>query len=410
MLRKVELDALAESFGDSFYIADPEIFEANWKNFDRSFREYFPLFNIGYSYKTNYLPVFCRSNQRLGGFAEVVSEAELWLARKLGISGDRIILNGPAKSTDAMVWCLSHGSLIQIDSLHDLVTIKRICRQQQIEKCRIMLRCNLGIDRPQVSRFGIDAEDGKISEVLDSLEMCPELEFLGFHCHLPYRDLESFEQRSKALRELLGSIAKRFSPRMLNFGGGFMGQLSPELAKSLNIEQVGLTDYASALYQGLKGVVDFSCTQVFVEPGTSLVADSMTLYGQVKNLNITRGVSTATLSVSRFNLGAVGHSRNIHATSHQRGKDLQNRGGSKSRTRLTGYTCIESDVLHEAFEADLEVGDWLAFPHAGSYSFNMKPPFIDVDPAVLGRTETGWVAYRHRQTFDQMFSLCNLDP
>ena len=45
-------------------------------------------------------------------------------------------------------------------------------------------------------------------------------------------------------------------------------------------------------------------------------------------------------------------------------------------TIISGYTCIESDILSESFKYRLSVGDIIKYDNVGSYSIVMKPPFI----------------------------------
>ena len=82
---KINYDFLAElanKYGDGFYLADRDNFENNYLELSSAFKKYYRNFNIAYSYKTNYLPDFCKSVDRLGGCAEVVSDLEMDIALK----------------------------------------------------------------------------------------------------------------------------------------------------------------------------------------------------------------------------------------------------------------------------------------------------------------------------------------
>ena len=57
---------------------------------------------VYYSYKSNPVPGVLQLLHGLGIGAEVISEYELWLALKLGVPANRIVFNGPAKSTAAI--------------------------------------------------------------------------------------------------------------------------------------------------------------------------------------------------------------------------------------------------------------------------------------------------------------------
>ena len=64
--------------------------------------------DIFYSYKTNPVPAVLRRLHDRGIGAEVISPFELWLAIELGLPGDRIIYNGPAKSADSIRQAIDH--------------------------------------------------------------------------------------------------------------------------------------------------------------------------------------------------------------------------------------------------------------------------------------------------------------
>src|SRR4051794_96999 len=83
------------TYGDSFYLFDDRKFRDNFARLCAAFTARYRDTRIAYSYKTNYTPVICKAVDEMGGYAEVVSEMEYDLARKLGISGNRIIYNGP---------------------------------------------------------------------------------------------------------------------------------------------------------------------------------------------------------------------------------------------------------------------------------------------------------------------------
>ena len=72
------ISELAEKYGESFYILDMQTFENNYCELLNSFRNYYPNTNIAYSYKTNYLPCLCKKINDMCGYAEIVSEMELW--------------------------------------------------------------------------------------------------------------------------------------------------------------------------------------------------------------------------------------------------------------------------------------------------------------------------------------------
>ena len=75
---------LIKEYGSPLYVFHDAEFIENYEHLCRAMREYYPNYNPGYSYKTNYTPHICKLVKRLGGFAEVVSDMEYSVARAIG--------------------------------------------------------------------------------------------------------------------------------------------------------------------------------------------------------------------------------------------------------------------------------------------------------------------------------------
>lgn len=81
------LHQLDRIYGDSFYLLKTKEFRKNIVEFQRAFREHYKNSNLGYSYKTNYIPEVCKMAQELGAYSEIVSQMELRIAQRLNIPG-----------------------------------------------------------------------------------------------------------------------------------------------------------------------------------------------------------------------------------------------------------------------------------------------------------------------------------
>ena len=80
-MHKELIEELRSEYGDAFYLLDSVRFRANYKELKDAFLSVYPKFNIAYSYKTNYTPKLVQIVDRLGGYAEVVSDDEYELAK-----------------------------------------------------------------------------------------------------------------------------------------------------------------------------------------------------------------------------------------------------------------------------------------------------------------------------------------
>jgi diaminopimelate decarboxylase len=73
---------------------------------------------------------------------------------------------------------------------------------------------------------------------------------------------------------------------------------------------------------------------------------------------------------------------------------------------VTGYTCMEIDVLQRGFPGELAVGDFLVFGNVGAYTSVFKPPFIRPAPAMLATTGRGdaFSVARRGETLDDVLA------
>lgn len=83
---------LEKKYGSSFYILNMKKLRDNYQKIYHAFKSKYKNFVIGYSYKTNYLPILCKELSVLGAHAEVVSRLEYDLAIKIGVEPEKIIL------------------------------------------------------------------------------------------------------------------------------------------------------------------------------------------------------------------------------------------------------------------------------------------------------------------------------
>jgi diaminopimelate decarboxylase len=56
---------------------------------------------------------------------------------------------------------------------------------------------------------------------------------------------------------------------------------------------------------------------------------------------------------------------------------------------ITGYTCMEDDVLYRKYAGPLKVGDYIVFSNVGAYSIVLRPPFIRLARPILMVEEDG---------------------
>ena len=163
IINKNILEKLKAEYGDAFYLLDSEQFAKNFSELKAAFQKVYPNFNIAYSYKTNYTPKLCKMVNEIGGYAEVVSEMELEIARRVGCKPERIIWNGPIKNEQVAEEFICEGGTINIDNREELKLMKMVAARHEDKLLTVGIRVIYEVGDGVMSRFGfdIDGEDFK---------------------------------------------------------------------------------------------------------------------------------------------------------------------------------------------------------------------------------------------------------
>ena len=143
---------LERQFGSPLYVFDEADFAENYHKFQMIFQNVYADYRVSYSYKTNYTPYICKLINQFGGYAEVVSGMEYYIAQNVGYKPDRIIFNGPNKGQD-WIKAFLNGSIINVDNLTELNMLCEIALDNSSESFRCGLRVNLDVGQSFISRF-----------------------------------------------------------------------------------------------------------------------------------------------------------------------------------------------------------------------------------------------------------------
>ncbi len=406
-----QVSAWAKAYGDSFYVFDDSRFRQNFARLKAAFTTRYRDTQIAYSYKTNYTPAICKAVDEMGGYAEVVSEMEYDLARRLGISGQHIIYNGPYKSLGSVRDALYAGALVNLDSMRDYASVMSVASEAPQRNFSVGLRCNFSVAGNCTSRFGLDTEGSEFRRVIDGIRASRNVTLAGLHCHFPNRDLESFKSRTLQMLDLAKRVFPS-PPEFLNLGGGFFGQMPESLQQAFKIAPPDFNQYAETICGLLRNAYATSRKKpkLYIEPGTALVADTLQFYTTVVSIKGIRGRRIATVAGSIFNISPHGRVRHLPVRV-LRGPGRN--GGTRIADKydIAGYTCIEDDYLTRGLPGPLEVGDVLEYRNVGSYSIVMKPPFIlpNVPILEISKERRKVSVIRHGESATNLFeSFCRL--
>jgi diaminopimelate decarboxylase len=379
-----EADNLAKAYGDSFFVFDEDEFRRSLRSLHRAFASIYPNTRIGYSYKTNYTPAVCQVAHDCGALAEIVSDMEHWLAKRLGVLSHEIIYNGPCKAETSVRDVLCGGGIVNLDNSRDLELVVRIASDCAAAPGRVGLRCNFPLQEGSRSRFGIDVIGDDFADAVTTVRRTAGLQLQGLHCHLPDRNLASFTRRAESMIAVAQRVFAESPPVFVNFGGGFMGSMSESFAKSLGVQHVSFDEYAVEIAGRMRGAygIGADSPDLIIEPGTAVVASCFKFYTRVAHVKQIGVRRVATVAGSLLNFSASARRRDLPCSVLSPQAKVDDAGDALP-CDVGGFTCIESDLLATGLRGKLEVGDFLVFENVGSYSVVMKPPFILPAPAVL---------------------------
>ncbi len=400
------LRALADRFGTPLYVYDRREIEARADALKAAFAARFPRLRIHYAVKANTNVALIRLLHARGIEAEVVSEGEIFLARKAGVPPGEILFTSSSKGPGEISGAVEDGIVLNIDSVEELEQVSAEAVRQG-KTARISFRVNPGVDPDTLhkintgiseSKFGVHLEGGIALAAYRRAVSLPGLAVVGLHAHVGSQIVDP-AGHAETLRRLLAfalelKTALGISLEFVDAGGGIGipyedGQLvmSPE-------------DLASALLPVWRdGVRALGEEPEFrIEPGRWFVGPAgylLTRVNTVKRtpvrvfLNVDAGFNTL-LRPSMY--GAHHRVRVVGRSDHGETVDV------------AGDVCETGDLLAEGRRLPrAQAGDLLVFLDAGAYGFSMTSEYnarplpaevlVDGDDAAL---------IRRRGTFDDL--------
>lgn len=395
------IEQLRAEYGEAFYLLDSAQFRKNFAELKTAFNNIYPNWNIAYSYKTNYTPKLCKIVNELGGYAEVVSEMELEIAKRVGCKMDRVIWNGPIKNVPIMEQFLLDGGTINIDSIEELEQVKDIHNRHADKLIHVGIRCNYDVNDGVVSRFGFDIDGAEFMEAVKFATTTKNVKFINFQCHFAKRQITYWPARAKGMVDLIDRFG--IIPDRIDIGGGLFGKMADSLRAQFSCEIPDYEAYAKVAAQVFADYFKDKDVkpELLIEPGSAVVGDCMKFLGTVKTIKNVRGKWIATV---------LGSQKNISMTGINPPMEVIAIGGEQKEYKeldFVGFTCIEGDVLYHNYTGKLAHQDAIVISNCGSYSLVMKPPFILPNFPVLDISEGKTEVIKRAENFDDLFHTFN---
>ena len=359
---KIDMRDLSANYGTPLYIF-------NRAQLRRNFIHYAELLkstsNVFYPVKTNPSMAVLETLAAEGSGVDCATGHEIFLARLAGIPVSRISYYSPAPDICLAENLLKAGASVVLDAPSHIQKLEEHLNDQKFPG-KLFLRVNPGnlpgyleyaeyhrytAHSSPLSQFGIASE-----EVIFCLQQT-HLPFSGLHVHVGTQmdNLEIFEVCLDFLHDLADIIHENTSHsiEILNLGGGLgipgrQGEDYPSL--------ISFTKIFASLMQDR-----FTYR---LEPGNSLVGDTIGLLTRVVTRKTTRGRGWGIIDVGTNQLLKVtmaGFGQTVLNAEHS----PLPRGGSDA---IAGPLCFAGDVILDRTDlTGVKEGDPLFLTHCGSY-------------------------------------------
>ncbi len=414
-LRDVPLRSIVERFGSPVHVVDVAALDRNIAEAlaDRSSADVF------YSYKTNPVPAVLRRMHDRGVGAEVISAYELWLALELGVPGDRIIYNGPAKSAESLDRAVAVGALVNVNSTGDftrLVEAAQRIGRPAITGIRVALPTMWG------GQFGLRAGSDALAELVRQATEHPLIDLRALHVHRGFsmRTADDVARHASEVFCFCDELRQStgWHPEQIDLGGSLC---TPTVAsippRQFRLNRAFGSDLlppdpgdcitvgaAAALVAELAerhfGAAGLNIPRLIIEPGRGLTGNTQLLLTTVLDVKLDGEVAHAVLDAG------INIAEPTTSEYHQLLHVTKPTAPPTTSYRLTGPICTPADVLYQNWRLPtLEPGDVVAIMDTGAYfvpfstSFSFpRPPVVAIDGASVELVRRG-------ETFEDLVRL-----
>ena len=360
-----------------YFLIDTNQLDELLEDMKNSFYSFWSNGIIGYSFKTNNLCSVISYMKDKELFAEVVSSDEYLLAKKCNYPINQIIFNGPAKRKKEFIEAVDNGAIVNLETKRELRWLLD-CNKEALKKSKLGIRVNFCIEDycPNESqcgeedgRFGFSYEAGELKEaILFFKEHKIKISGIHLHCSSKTRSLNIY----KAISEVALKVIKEYSLDLnyIDVGGGFFGGVEGKPT---------FKDYFDTIYKILSKDVDFTKTNIIIEPGMALIGASMNYVTSVIDVKKTKNNTFAVLDGSRIHIDPLMRKSMYTYDIIRKKINLVN---SKVDQILCGFTCMENDRFFKISDFMLNETDQIIFKKVGAYTISLSPQFIELHPDI----------------------------
>ena len=399
---------LLDKYGSPLFVLSEKQIRSTFQKARNAFEIRYPKVQFAWSYKTNYLNAVCQVYHQEGSWAEVVSGFEYQKALANGVDGKKIIFNGPDKTGADLTMAIENSSLIHIDHLDELYTLKELTEKMN-KTARVAIRVSMDTGvYPMWDRFGFNYENGQAWDALNKIMHSDNLELVGLHTHIGtfMMTAHAYGVAASKMMDLAIGLKNRYQHivRYIDMGGGFASGNTLKGAYLPGVDtSPSFDDYAEAITSPLINS-EFDKDQMpllVLETGRALIDDAGYLLGTViANKRLSDGRKTTIVDVGV----------NILFTSFwydHKISPAQPFNHYSEDTVLYGPLCMNIDVIRESVNLPpMNKGDHFVVHQVGAYNMTQWMQFITLRPKiVMIDTQGGLHVIREAETLDQLNNL-----
>lgn len=388
------------------YVIDEGLLDENIDAFKAALDKYWGNYGFAYSVKTNSLPWILKHMLGKGILAEVVSDTEWDLCRKMGYMPQNMVFNGPIKGKEHFLEAVKAGAYVNIDSEREYEWLKELSESEPCTEVAVALRVNFDLEAylPKESltgghgnRFGYNVENGSFSRMVDKITALKGVRINGLHMHTnsKTRSLEVFENLAgEAVR-----LAKEYSLELdyVDIGGSFF-------VKKRDFK--AYDDYVRVIASVLSKYFDPEKTALIIEPGSAIISTPVMYLTKVIDVKDTHRDRFAVSDGGRLHIDAFmrkdRYVYEIYAPDFASFDDVMENRGTLSHQTVCGYTCMETDRIMEiSDERELRRDDYILYDMTGGYTMSFNAMFIEYQPYVYVKSKDEYTMVRRKWGVDE---------
>lgn len=370
------LEKIAQRRATPFYLYSKKTLDHYFKAFvssAHSHRISQPL--VCYAVKANGNLDVLKRLRVLGSGADVVSVGELKKALKAGISPDKIVFSGVAKTEDEIRFAIKCGKTgiysFNVESIEELDLINQVAKKEK-RKARVAFRLNPQVNAKthkhistgnKTHKFGLLKDD--ILEAMAVKELWTHTNLVGLSIHIGSQltDMRATVAAIKELSNLALMIGRPLE--FLDVGGGLgIDYTEEERAKLASIDHY--MDIVSKALQKFYYSKSEHTPRVVFEPGRILVGKMGVL--------VSRVVRTKMSDNCHFTIIDAGMNDLIRPALYEAHHDVmpETKGKNMITTDIVGPICETADCFGTKRKLpSLKAGDLVVIDNAGAYGHTM---------------------------------------